>query len=446
MKRLMLLGLNHSTAPLEVREKIAFAPAQRDEAVASFRAKFPETEIILVSTCNRVEIYASRKVHGKPRIEEIIAFLGEFHAIDPASFSSHLYQKTGTEVVNHLFTVTSSLDSMVLGETQILGQVREAYDAAKAQGAAGPMLNPLFQRAIAVGKEVLSATAISEGRLSVASVAVDYARRIFDHFGDKTVLSIGAGKMAHLVLQSFAQLKPGKLLVCNRTQEKAEELASEFGAQAVPFENLGEHLTAADIVVSSTGAHQPIISKALVSGLRKAMRYRPIFLIDIALPRDIESTVGDLENVYLYNIDDLQQVVAGTLSQRREAIDAATGIVSKHVEEFLDWQRTRELGPLINRLSQRYHQLAAEELQRTLHKLPNISGHERAHLEDLTRRIAGKLLHDPISMLRASTCMHGPSAQFMRALEELFKIDDDAAAEAEEEVSGGAEVSRGEGT
>jgi glutamyl-tRNA reductase len=285
----------------------------------------------------------------------------------------------------------------------------------------------------------MTATAISEGRVSVASVAVDYARRIFDSFDDKCVLSIGAGKMAALVLQSFAQLAPRRLMVCNRSPEKAVELAARFNGEPLPFEQLSDHLVAADIVVSSTGAARPIITAAQVAALRKARRYRPLFVIDIALPRDVESAVGELENIYLYNIDDLQQVVAGTMHQRKDAIDAARAIIERQVEQFVAWHRAREMGPMIERLSQRYHQLASDELQRTLNKLPNVGAAERAHLEELTRRIVNKLLHDPISMLRKSEGMHGASSQYLHAMERLFHLEeDDQESDAEGNADDGA--------
>jgi glutamyl-tRNA reductase len=322
---------------------------------------------------------------------------------------------------------------------QILGQVRDAYDAARGRGATGALLNPLFQRALATGKEVMSATAIGEGRISVASVAVDYARRIYDSFADKTVLTIGGGEMATLVLQSFAQLAPKRLLICNRSPERAAELAQKFNGQAVPFENLNDHLTAADIVVSSTGASQAIITAKQVASLRKAMRYRPIFMIDIALPRDIEPAVGEIENVYLYNIDDLQQVVSGTMEQRKEAVEAARAIVTRQVDGFVAWHRAREMGPMIDRLSKRYHQLAAEELTRTLNKMQNVGDAEKAHLEELTRRIVNKLLHDPITMLRRSEGLHGTTSQYLHALERLFHLDPDASAA---DVDGEEEVER----
>src|SRR5688572_4579279 len=423
MQRLLLLGLNHTTAPLAVRERLAMNAEERDAAVAALRSRFEGCEAVLLSTCNRVELYASRPVHGHPRPEELIDFLAELRQVPAEEFRAHLYHKNERAAVEHLFTVASSLDSMVIGETQILGQVREAYDAARGQGATGAALNPLFQRAVAVGRQVMSETPIAEGRVSIASVAVDYASRIFDHFNDKTVLSIGAGKMAALVLQSFAAVKPKRLLVCNRDHAKAVALAARFGGEAVPYEKLDEHLVAADVVVSSTGAPHPIITQARFDGLRRLRRYRPIFMIDIALPRDVEPAVGELENVYLYNLDDLQQVVADTRTERGGAVEAARSIVTKHVEQFVMWDRAREMGPIIERLSQRYHELAREELERTLNKLGDVSPAEQAHLEELTRRIVNKLLHDPIRTLRGAEGPHGAAA-YLHAMEKLFQLDE----------------------
>jgi glutamyl-tRNA reductase len=438
MQRLLVLGLNHSTAPLAVREKLAFNGSQRDEALAAFKRRFPEAEAVLVSTCNRVELYAARAVHEHPRLEEMIEFVATLRQIPVEAFREHLYSKAERDMVEHLFTVTSSLDSMVIGETQILGQVRDAYEAAVAAGSVANTLHPVFQRALAVGKDVMTGTSIGEGRVSVASVAVDYAGRIFDHFGDKTVLSVGAGKMAALVLQSFAALKPKRLLVCNRDPRKAEALAARFGAVAVPFEDLATHLAASDVVISSTGSSLPIITRAQYEQILPRRRYRPAFLIDIALPRDIEATVGELENVYLYNLDDLQQVVSATQSQRRDSIDAAKKIVSRHVELFVNWHRAREMGPFIERLSTRYHRLAKEELERTINKLGrDISDTERQHLEELSRRIVNKLLHDPIKALRSSESPHAASSGpmgYLHAIEKLFQLEGDTENVTDEQI------------
>lgn len=428
MQRLLLLGLNHSTAPLAVREKIAFNATQRRAAVLAFREQFKDAEAVLLSTCNRVELYTSRAVHGRPRVEDMVDFLAGFHGVDPGFFRPHLYEKANLDVVRHLFSVASSLDSMVLGETQIIGQVREAYDVACDLGSAGSMLHPLFQRAIAVGKQVMTQTQISEGRLSVASVAVDYARQIFDHFDDKTVLSIGAGEMAQLALQHFKELKPGRLLVCNRDPSKAATLAAQFRGEPVAFDRLPEWLVQADVVISSTGSAHPIITRHQFDGLLRQRRYRPIFLIDIALPRDIEEDVGGLDHVYLYNLDDLQQVVRGTVEQRREAIDSAGRILEAEVTEFVAWHRQREVGPLIERLYGRYHRIAGEELARTLNKLPDLTPDQRSQLEDLARRLVNKLLHDPVHTLRKGDENGGPSAQYLYAMEKLFKLGDDAPA------------------
>ena len=428
MHRLLLLGLNHTTAPLEVRERLAFNAEQRRAAVAAFRERFPRYEAVLLSTCNRVELYVGREAHGQPGVRELTEFLGSFHDVRPGDFYDHLYQKSGRDVIEHLFSVTSSLDSMVLGETQILGQVREAYDASRDAGAAGPMLHPLFQRAAAVGRQVMRETAIGEGRLSVASVAVDYAKQIFERFDDKTVLCVGAGKMTALVLQNLSALSPRRVLVCNRNPARAEALAARFGGTALPFEGLTDHLVAADIVVTSTGSRQPVITRAAFAPLLKRRRYRPVFLIDIAVPRDVESSVGKLDNVYLYNLDDLQQVVLSTRSQRKDAVDAARRIVSSQVEEFVLWHRQREMGPTIDRLYQHYHRLAQEELSRTLTKLPNVSEAEKAHLEELTRRIVNKLLHGPVQTLRQSGAAGGgghasAAGAYLHALEKLFGLE-----------------------
>jgi glutamyl-tRNA reductase len=427
MHRLLLLGLNHTTAPLEVRERLAFNAAQRAAAVSAFGQRFPGSEAVLVSTCNRVELYVGRPEQGGPAVEEVIAFLAGVQGVPITAFEPHLYRKVDREAVDHLFQVASSLDSMVLGETQILGQVREAYDASRAASLAGQVLNPLFQRAVAVGKEVMHDTTINEGRLSVASVAVDYATRIFDHFDDKTLLCIGAGKMTHLVLQKFASLKPKHTLVCNRTPARAEVLAAKFGGEAVPLDFLSDHLVIADVVITSTGAAKPVITKSLFEKLLRQRRYRPIFLIDIAVPRDVEPAVGEIENVYLYNLDDLQQVVSNTLSQRKEAIEAARAIVRRHVEQFAVWHRQRELGPAIDQLYRRAHAMAKEEVTRTLGKFPGISDAERSHLEDLARRIVNKMLHGPVHALRHSSS-GGPHptdpVPYLHAIEKLFGIDE----------------------
>ena len=427
MHKLLMLGLNHATAPLAVREKLAFNVESQKAALTEFSRQFTDCEIVLLSTCNRVELYIGKRDAQSPDGDQVLEFLAKVRNVAASEIDSHIYRKMDRQVVEHLFTVSSSLDSMVLGETQILGQVREAYDVAREMNTVGSSLNPLFQKAVAVGKQVMSETSIGGGRLSVASVAVDYARQIFDHFNDKTVLSIGAGEMAQQVLKNFADLKLGRLIVANRDLTKAQTLASEFNGEAASLEKLDEHLIAADIVVTSTGSTVPIITRARFESLLKPRRYRPIFIIDIALPRDVEASVEQLKNVYLYNLDHLQQAVSATQTQRKGAVEDASKIVAAQVQEYLSWHRQRQMGPLIDDLYKRYHGIAQAELNRALTKLPNISEAEKSHLEDLARRIVNKLLHDPIRMLKHSE--HGGNPAYTHAMEKLFGLDSSVASE-----------------
>ena len=426
MQRLFVMGLNHKTAPLTVRERLAFSPDERKSALLALRRRFDQCEAVLLSTCNRVELYMARQMHGHPRPPEVAEFLAENRHLNVEEFQTHLYNKSERDVVTHLFSVAASLDSMVLGETQILSQVREAYEAAAEAGTAGPMLHPLFQRAVAVGKQIRSETTLGAGRVSVGSVAVDYARRIFDSFTDKTVLSIGAGKMSGLVLAGIAELKPGRLMICNRDPAKARELAAKFNGSAVEFDQLPEHLASADIIITGTGSTVPIITRAMFEAVIRRRRYRPVFLIDIAVPRDVAADVGKIENVYLYNLDDLQEAVSATQDQRSVAAVEAARIVEDQVREFAAWHRARMMGPLINQLYQRSHALAQEELARTIAKLSGVSNGDRQQLEELTRRIVNKLLHDPIQVLRDTQTLHSPMTPHLHAVEKLFKLEEPA--------------------
>ncbi len=419
MQRLVMIGMNHSTAPLAVREKIAFSNTQRELALGQFREKFPEAEAVLVSTCNRVELYAARPVHGRPRIDDLVAFVAAFHDLPESEVKAHIYERSNRAVAEHLFTVASSLDSLVVGETQILGQIRDAYEVSKKLGMVGNLLNPLFQRAIAAARDVMAATRLTEGRRSIASIAVEYARQIFENFRDKTVLSIGAGKMSSLVLQHFSELQVKRLVVCNRDQTRAQALASRFGGVAARMDDLMQHLAEADIVISSTASPAPIITPTMFEQVMKQRRWRPSFLVDIALPRDIDEAVGDLENVYLYNIDDLQEVAAATDSNRREAVQSARELVLKQVDEFVTWHTAREVGPLIEQLFSRSHNMARDEVQRTLKKLPDLSAEQRQHVEELARRIVNKLLNDPVQAIRESGTEASP---FVRALAKMFRL------------------------
>ena len=419
MQRLIMVGMNHATAPLPIREKCAFSAEQRQLALAKFAETYPEAETVLVSTCNRVELYASRPVHSRPRLEDLVAFIADFHGLDVSELSPHIYERANRDVVEHLFTVASSLDSLVVGETQILGQIREAYELSQKADAGSSLLHPLFQRAIAAAREVMAKTGITEGRRSIASIAVEYARQIFETFNDKTVMSIGAGKMSTLALQHFSELHVKRLIVCNRDLGKAEALAGTFGGEAAPLETLLDHLAEADIVISSTGSQLPIITTAMFQQVMKRRRWRPVFLLDIALPRDVGEGVGELENVYLYNIDDLQQVAAATDSNRKVSVEAARAMVLKQVDDFVSWHTAREVGPLIEELFAKSHGIAKEEVQRTLNKLPDITPEQRQQVEEMARRIVNKLLNDPVRAVRDSGIGSGV---FVRTVAKMFKL------------------------
>lgn len=418
--KLLLVGLNHKTAPLAVREKMTFNFDQSVAALYRWREQHPQTELVLLATCNRVELYMA----GEAITDQYATqFLADVRGVPIAQFGSHLYHQTDRAAVEHLFSVVGSLDSMVLGEHQILGQVRDAYQLARDAGAASAMLHPLFQRAIAVGKEIFSTTQLTEGRSSISGVAVGYARQVFERFNDKNVLCIGAGKMVTLALRGLADLKPAKLTIVNRDTTRAQRLAQTFHGHVAPFDQLSTELAKADIVLTSTASVQPIITRKMMEAVLPQRRYRPIFLIDIAVPRDVEPSVGKLDQVYLCNLDDLQSSIAQTQSTRSGAVDSAKQLVTQHVDEFIAWQRQRELGPLIEQLRARIHALADEEVQRSLAAMPHASDAEREAMQQLARRMANQFLHEPIRTLREGGHGHGSPARYLHAVEQLFKLN-----------------------
>jgi len=420
--RLVAVGLNHRTAPIDLREKIAFTPESAAAAIAALRAKFPGVEVVILSTCNRVELYCVRPVGGEPSADAMAAFLADFHGVSVDLIRPHLYQHEDRAVVEHLFAVASSLDSMVVGETQILFQVKAAYQCAVAAGSAGTVLHALFQRALAAARDVHERTGLSSGRLSVASVAIDLARAVFDRFDDKTVLCIGAGKMASLMLRHLVDLRPRAILVANRSLDRAQAVATEFRGLPRSLEDLDQLLIAADILLTSTGAARPMISKERFRALLKLRKYRPIVMIDIAVPRDVEAGVGQLQNVYLYNVDDLEEVAAGAREKRDEKVSASRVLITEHVEEFLKWFAARDVGPLVKALYDRCHEIAAGELQAIYARQPEMGPAEKAEVERLAHRLVGKILHDPVTQLtmRAETTARPMLAA---AVKKLFGLE-----------------------
>lgn len=431
--RLLMVGLNHKSAPLELRERFGFTSEQAGDAAMRFSQRFPECELVILSTCNRVEFYLARPLRAAPAVEELVQFLAEFHGASAALLLGHVYHREDRAMAEHLFLVASSLDSMVVGETQILAQVKEAYQQAAVweKGRIGQtepalpggrVLHVLFQRALAAAKEVHERTRISAGRLSVASVAVELAASVFDRFDDKTVACVGAGKMASLMLRHLAELKPRQLLVTNRSVEKASALANQFSAASRPFEELDDLLAEADVLLTGTGSAEPIITETRFRALEKRRRYRPIVMVDVAVPRDIEPAVGRLSNVYLYNIDDLQDVAAGNRGKRDEETAAARTIVRAHVEEFARWFAARDVGPLVKALYEQSHALARGELDAFFLRNPELSQAQKHEMERLAHRLVGKLLHEPVTQLTT----HGEATarpMLAAALRKLFALE-----------------------
>ncbi len=429
---LLMVGLNHRTAPLELRERLAFNNHQVADALARFRAASPEVEAVILATCNRVELYCAApggselaKTSSAPLIssERLKAFLADFHGIDSSQLVGHTYERRDEAVVRHLFAVTSSLDSMVLGETQILSQVKQAYQLAVQANAVGPVFHAMFQRALAAAKDVHEQTDLAGGRVSVASVAVDLVQSVFDRFDNKVVLLIGAGKMAALMLRHMAALKPGKIVVANRSAEKAAAIAAQYDCSIANFAQLDPHLVEADIVLTGTGATEPLLTTERMRGIVRQRSYRPLVMVDVAVPRDVEAGVGKLSNVYLYNVDDLEKVVTQTHARRTQAVDQSMQLLQRHEQEFVHWLGARNIGPVVKALYQHCHHIGHVELQELLAAQPGLTTEQRQAVGKMVHRVISKLLHHPVTQLSAPD-MTADRVTLVKAMEHLFKLDD----------------------
>ena len=417
---LILVGLNHKTAPIEIRECLAFSPEKLEEACGEVRKLPLLKETMILSTCNRVEIYALAQDPG-PAVGELKRFLSAFHQYPLEKFEQSLYSPVGEEAVKHIFRVASSLDSMVVGETQILGQLKDAYETATGNKTAGPILHRLLPLAFHVAKRVRTETKIGNRAVSVSSVAVELARKIFETLEGKTALLIGAGEMVELATQHLVADGVGKVLVTNRTQERAVALAQKFGGEAVPFGQREKGLVRADIVISATNSPDFVLGYDQMARVMKERKQTPLFLIDIADPRDVEPRVNDLENVYLYNIDHLQKVADENIRDREKEARKAEGIVEGEVAEFVRWYRSLALTPTIVALRQKFEGIREKELEKTLAHLPNLSEKERKFVEGLTAAIVNKILHSPLSQLKSVTDS-ARSDSYLDALQALFQL------------------------
>ncbi|QNN22792.1 glutamyl-tRNA reductase [Planctomycetales bacterium ZRK34] len=421
---LICVGLSHQTASVALREKLAMNEAAAAQTLRELKALYPNAEMTLLSTCNRTELYVARPLHGHPRIDSVLSYFADSRNLPADELATAAYHHDNEKAIRHLFRVSSGLDSMVLGENQIIGQVRAAYELAKQEQAVGKVLHKVFQSALATGKRVRTQTLLGAGRRSVSSVAVDFARHLYYRFDDKTVLVIGAGKMTDLTLAQFMALKPEKLIVCNRTIERALPLAAKYGGEARPFEQLDEALIEADVVITSTGATEPIVTAERFKPLIKKRRFRPLFVIDMAVPRDFSEAVGELANVYLYNMDDLQRALADDHAARSEQISAAEAILEPIVMECYTAVQQNDFADLIRKLRDQLHEIGQAESGRTVNKLRGADPSMlQPIIEEHTHRVVNKILHRPISELGRGRS--DAAAMYATALRRLFELDDE---------------------
>jgi len=393
---LALIGVNHKTAPIEVRERIAISRDELPEVTRALAAMPGVSECMIVSTCNRVELLAALE---SPETD-LTTFLQDQFGLKPEVLAPHLYQERDQQAVRHLFRVAASLDSMVVGEPQILGQVKEAFAVARASGTIAGQLEHLLQSAFAAAKKVRSETEIGSNSVSIASVAVELARKIFGSLQGRTVFLVGAGKMSELAARHLVQQGAGAILVTNRTIERAQRMAEPFKGRVIPFEELYEAASQADIVISSTGAPHPIFRKEHGQAFMHRRRNRPMFFIDIAVPRDVDPAMGKLEGIFVYDIDDLQQVAAAHMAERsREAHDAET-MIEVEVQRFHQRQRTVNVAPAIVALQHQAEEIRQAELRRAQARLGSLTAEQIAAVEALTRGLVNKFLHPPMQALK----------------------------------------------
>ncbi|HUK06152.1 MAG TPA: glutamyl-tRNA reductase [Burkholderiales bacterium] len=397
---LYTLGLNHHTAPLGVRERVVFHVERLAEALSEAkRVLAPEAAIL--STCNRTELYLSGDL-DEAKHRAAADWLAAYHRFDAHELQRYVYMLPREQAVRHAFRVASGLDSMVLGEPEILGQMKEAARTAEAAGTLGTVLGKLFQRSFAVAKEVRSTTQVGANSVSMAAAAVKLAARIFPSLKDQKVLLIGAGEMIELCATHFAAQGPARITVANRTLERAQALAHRFSARAIELRELAEHLHEHDIVVSCTASSLPILGKGLVERALKARRRLPMFMVDLAVPRDIEQEVADLDDVFLYTIDDLNGIVQGNLDARRAAVEQAEAIIDTQVGRFMHWMQVRESVPLIRALRDQAEEARRHEVERAL-KLLARGDDPKQVLEALSQGLTNKLMHAPTQALNEAT-------------------------------------------
>jgi glutamyl-tRNA reductase len=410
------LGVNHKTAPIGLRERLTFGPDILPEALAALVAHDEVSEAVILSTCNRTEIYCV----SRGDMDSLADWLGHFHGIATSTLQPHLYRHRNDEAINHLLRVAGGLDSMVLGEPQILGQVKSAFASAQEASTIRKVLGRLFQHCFAVAKQIRTDTAIGSSPVSVAFAAVSLARQIFSDLSQQTALLIGAGETIELAARHLSQNGIGRILVANRTLERAHNLAMEFDGFALALTEMPNHLAEADIIISSTASPLPVLGKGAVESALKKRKHRPMFMVDIAVPRDIEAEVSDLADVYLYSVDDLQEVIQENLRSRQEAAEQAQEIIELQTREFAGWLRSLEAVDVILDYRSQAEQMRDSVLRRALRMLDNDKPADEA-LRFLAHTLTNKLLHVPSSNLRQAG--YDGHTDILQAANSLLRIN-----------------------
>jgi glutamyl-tRNA reductase len=416
---IVLVGLNHRTAPVEVRERVSFTAEQARRAAEELRARGILEETLVLSTCNRSEVYGVPPESSHECAPGLSTFLSEFHSVRADILSVSLYHHYDHEAVRHLFRVAAGLDSMLLGEAEILGQVREAYRFAHEQGATGPVLNRLFQGALEVGKRVRTETELGTRPMSVASAGVKLAERIFGKLGERRALVLGAGTISEQVVSQLRDRGIAQLHVMNRSRDRADELAKQFGGKVVGWGEWETALQSPDVVVSSVSADEPVLRRDIVERAMAARGNRALFLMDLGVPRNIDPSVGELYNVYVYNTDDLTEIVQQNRNARESEIPRAQGIVDEHVTKFLSWQASVELVGLVDALRVKMRQERASFIRSRMEPMKHLTETDRAHVEKLMDEMLEKLLLEPAERLRGEKELRR-KIQNVEALRDLF--------------------------
>jgi len=417
--RLYAIGLSYRTAPVELRECVDFTRGGVEQALAALAARGVGREMVVLSTCNRAEIYAVGD--NEATAEAVRRFFSEYHNIPHHQMAEHLYVRNGADAARHLFRVAAGLDSLVVGEPQILGQVKAAYAAAHEGRLTAALMNRLFHSAFAAGKRVRSETGLGEGAVSVSYAAIALAKKIFGDLKGRNVLILGAGEMAKLTGIHLQAQHVKQITIASRTLVTAQNLAAHLGGIAIPWDALDSALHAADIVVTATGASEPVLTRVRIEEATRRRRGRALFIIDIALPRDVEAAAGDLDDVFVYNIDDLQAIVQENLARRTAELTRAEAIVEEEVAKFVAWMQSREIVPTVVALRQRFEAIRQAELARLESKLTGLPPEARSRVDEVTRLIVEKLLLTPTEQLK-SVSDEAMIVAYADALNRLFSL------------------------